>query len=333
MQALIFVVLVVLIGSALFSCVEAALFSVSLGRARVLAEQKKRGSANLVKVKENIRRPITVIVILNNIFNIAGSITVGAITGQVLGNAWIGVISAILTFLIIVLGEIIPKTLGENYAEPISLFAAGPLLASTKIFLPFIWLTEKLTSPFAKKNKIVSEEEIRILSHLGHLEGSIEKDEKEMIQKVFRLNDLTAEDIMTPRTVVEALEYDKTLDEAEDEIYALNHSRLPVYRGDLGIVGIVHQRNLLIAIGRDQGKKKISDFQEPPVYVSEKMKADELLPFFQKRRCHLAIVRDEFGGTSGVVTLEDVLEQLVGEIVDETDEETDMRIKAKQIQK
>ncbi len=332
MQTLIFVVLIVLFGSALFSCVEAALFSVSLGRARVLAEQKKRGSANLIKVKENIRRPITVIVILNNIFNIAGSIMVGAMAGQVLGNAWVGVISAVLTFLIIILGEIIPKTLGENYAEPISLFAAGPLLASTKLFSPFIWFIEKLTSPFSQKNKTVSEEEIRILSHLGHLEGSIEKDEKEMIQKVFRLNDLTAENIMTPRTVVEALEYDKTLDESEDEIYDLNHSRLPVFKEDLDdIVGIVHQRNLLIAIGRDQGKKKISDFEEPPIYVSEKMKADELLPFFQKRRCHLAIVRDEFGGTSGVVTLEDVLEQLVGEIVDETDEEIDMRIKARKM--
>ncbi len=332
MQALIFVVLIVLSGSALFSGIEAALFSISLSRAKVLAEQKKKGSAALVAVKENIRRPITAIVIFNNTFNIIGSIMVGVIASRIFGSGWIGVISAIFTFLIIILGEIIPKTLGENYAEAISLFAATPLIASTKIFSPIIWIIEKITLPFASKNKIVSEEEIRILSHLGHLEGSIEKDEKEMIQKVFRLNDLTAEDIMTPRTVIEALEYDKTLDETEDEIYALNHSRLPVYKEDLDdIVGIAHQRNLLIAIGRDQGKKKISEFEEPPIYVSEKMKADELLPFFQKRRCHLAIVRDEFGGTSGVVTLEDVLEQLVGEIVDETDEEIDMRIKARKL--
>ena len=171
-----------------------------------------------------------------------------------------------------------------------------------------------MTTPFTKKSKMVSEEEIRILSHLGHLEGSIEKDEQEMIQKVFRLNDLSAKDIMTPRTVIEAFEADKTLRELENEIYSVSHSRLPVFNEDLDdIVGICHQRNLLIALGKDQKDKKISEFMEELKSVSEKMKADELLPFFQNRRCHLAIVKDEFGGTSGVVTLEDVLEQLVGD--------------------
>ncbi len=332
MQTLIFVVLIILSGSALFSCVEAALFSISLCQAKVLAEKKKRGSASLVAVKTNIRRPITVIVILNNAFNVVGSIIVGAMAANLLGGIWIGVVSAILTFLVIIVGEIIPKTIGENYAEPIALFVAAPLLASTKLFLPVIWVIEKITSPFAGKSRMVSEEEIRILSHLGHLEGSIEKDEQEMIQKVFRLNDLSARNIMTPRTVIEAFEADKTLRELENEIYSVSHSRLPVFNEDLDdIVGICHQRNLLIALGKDQKEKKISDFMEEPKSVSEKMKADELLPFFQNRRCHLAIVKDEFGGTSGVVTLEDVLEQLVGEIIDETDEEIDMRIKARKL--
>lgn len=332
MQALIFVVFVILAGSALFSCIEAALFSISLCHAKVLAGKKKRGSAALVAVKENIRRPITVIVIFNNAFNIVGSIIIGAMAAELLGGVWIGVVSALLTFLVIIVGEIIPKTIGENYAEPIALFVAAPLLASTKIFLPVIWIIEKMTTPFTKKSKMVSEEEIRILSHLGHLEGSIEKDEQEMIQKVFRLNDLSAKDIMTPRTVIEAFEADKTLKELENEIYSVSHSRLPVFSEDLDdIAGICHQRTLLIALGKDQKDRKISEFTEETKSVSEKMKADELLPFFQNRRCHLAIVKDEFGGTSGVVTLEDVLEQLVGEIIDETDEEIDMRIKARNL--
>jgi len=297
-----------------------------------LAEQKKKGSASLVAVKENMRRPITVIVIFNNIFNIVGSMFVGIIASQVLDSAWIGAISAILTFLIIVFGEIIPKSIGENYAEKISLIAAKPLILATKIFFPFIWFIERATVYFTKKHKIVSEEEIRILSHLGHLEGSIEKDEKEMIHKVFRLNDLVAKDIMTPRTVVVALDGDKTLEELEEKIYSLTHSRLPVFHKSIDkIIGVCHQRNLLIALGKDQKKIKVSEFRHEVTFVPEDMKADELLALFQKQRCHIAIVADEFGGIAGLVTLEDVLEQLVGEIIDETDVEVDMRVKAKKL--
>lgn len=332
MQTLIFTILIILAGSALFAGIEAALFSVSLSRAKILAEQKRKGAGSLVAIKENMRRPIAVLVIFTDGFNIVGSMLVGVIASRIFESAGLGIVSAILTFLIIVFGEIIPKSFGENYAEKISLGAAKPLLFLTKIFSPFIWLIEKSTSRFTKKTKIVSEEEIRILSHLGHLEGSIEEDEKEMIHKVFLLNDLTAKDIMTPRTVIVAFEGEMTLAEAEDRIYSLNHSRVPVYHKNLdSVIGVCHARDLLAALGKGEKNKKISELRKEILFVPETMKADKLLPLFQKQRCHLAIVIDEFGGTSGLVTLEDVLEQLVGEIVDEKDKEVDKRIEAKKL--
>jgi len=333
-QTLIIIILAILLGSAVFSGIEAALFSISLSRAKIFLEKKKKGAGSLVIIKEKMSRPITVIVIFNNLFNIVGSIMVGAVAAQNFGSAWIGIISAMLTFLIIIFGEIIPKSIGENYAGPISLTVSAPLLLLTKFFYPAIWFIEKITKSFTVRKKIISEEEIRILSHLGHLEGAIEKDEKEMIQKVFKLNDLAARDIMTPRTAVVALDGDNSIGSIEKKIYSLTNSRLPIYRGSKDkITGVCHQRELLIALARAEKDKKVSEFRREVMVVPEYMKADDLLSFFQKQRCHLAIVVDEFGTTLGIVTLEDVLEQLVGEIVDETDEHVDMRVKARKARK
>ena len=336
MEELILVILVILVGSGICSMVEAALFSISLSRARILLEQKKFGAISLLKIKGNMHRSITVIVIFNNIFNIAGSIFVGLIAMETLGSAWIGVVSAIFTFLIIIFSEIVPKTVGTSYSEPIALYTAKPLLLITKLFSPIIWFIDLFIKPFSAKKRIVSEEEIKILSRLGHIEGSIEADEEEMIQKIFTLNDLTAKDIMTPRIVVKAFEGNEILNKIKDEIYSLPHSRFPIYENNLdNIIGVCHQRDLLIAFGKETEEKRIKEFikKDYLLFVNEKIKLDKLILIFQKQKIHLAIVTDEFGGTSGVVTLEDVLEQIVGEIVDETDKSIDLRIKAKKIGK
>ncbi len=334
MEKLIAVATIVVVGSAFWSLIEAALFSITLNKAKILREKRKLGSYSLVNLKENMHSTIAVIVIFNNVFNIVGSMVVGIIAVETLGRTWIGPVSAILTFLVIIFSEILPKNIGTKHSIPISLFVAKPVLWTVKIMAPFIWLIDLFTKRFWTKRERVSEEEIKMLSHLGHMEGSIEADEKEMIQKVFMLNDLTARDIMTPRTVVEALEADEKLNEIREKVYSLPHSRLPVYDEDLdNIVGVCHQRDLLIALGKDEGDRKVRDFlkKDRLLFVLEKTRLDELIPLFQKRKTHLAVVTDEFGGTAGVVTFEDVLEQIVGEIVDETDEDTDLRAKAKQI--
>ncbi|MCB9809326.1 HlyC/CorC family transporter [Candidatus Nomurabacteria bacterium] len=331
MGLLIILVIVLIIGSGLFSGVEAALFAISQGQAEIFLQQQKKGAKALLEVKQNMNRAITVVVVGNNIVNIVGSIFVGVLAGDVLGNQWLGLVSALLTFLIIVLGEIIPKTIGENYAERISLTVAPLVLALTRILMPLVWFFEKITSPFSVERALVSEDELKILSDLGHREGVIEDDERAMIENVFRLNDLCARDIMTPRTVVNGLQKDLILGDIKEEIFTLTNSRVPVFGEDYDdIVGLCHRRDLLRAIAKDEHNRTVGEFAQPALYVSEKLRVDVLLPLFQRKREHLAIVKDEFDGTSGLVTLEDVLEQLVGEIVDETDEHIDTREQARQ---
>jgi len=330
MEILIILTIGLIVGSGLFSGIEAALFAVSHGQAEIYVKQEKTGAESLLSVKQNMGHAIAVIVIGNNIVNIVGSIFVGVVAADVIGNEWIGMISAVLTFLIIILGEIIPKTIGENHAETISLIVAPAVYFLTKALYPLVWIIEKITSPFAVERALVSEDELRILSDLGHREGVIENDEREMIENVFRLNDLSARDIMTPRTVIVSLQKDAVLGDIKEEIFEMTNSRLPVYDEDMDdIVGICHLRDLLEAIAKDEHDKTVEDFTDPVFFVSEKLRVDVLLPLFQRKREHLAMVKDEFDGTSGVVTLEDVLEQLVGEIVDETDIHIDSRAQAR----
>jgi len=331
MNFLIIAVIIMLFGSGFFSATEAALFSAPINKAKVLANQKKRGAGFLLKIKKDMRPTITVLVVFTNIFNIAGSIFIGSIAADVFGSASIGLFSAVLTFLVVVFAEIIPKSIGESFAVPISLSLSAPLFYTTKVFSPLVRLIELFTKPLPKKKKTISEEEIRTLSNIGFLEGVIEEDEKEMIHRVFLLNDLKVKDVMTPRTVVTAFNANKTLEDLEEEIYSLSHSRIPIYKDSLdNIVGICHQRDLLISFSREEKKKPLTDFiSRKAIKVDENEKIDKLIPVFRKTRCHLAIVVDEFGGTAGVITLEDVLEQIIGSVIDETDETVDLREKAR----
>ncbi|NCF75102.1 MAG: DUF21 domain-containing protein [Xanthomonadaceae bacterium] len=324
------IIILVLFGSALFSGIEVALFSIPIGKVMALAKQKKAGAKSLLEIKKKISRPITVIVIFNNIVNIVGSILVGVAVSKSLGDAWLGIISALFIFLVIIFGEIIPKSIGENHAEKIGLITAKPILIATKIFTPIVWLFEKITKKFSSKKTTISEDEIKILSHIGRAEGTIEKDEQEIIQNVFSMNDLCARDIMTPRSVMIAFDSTKALSELKDKIYNSPHSRVPIFKKDNNnIIGVCFIKELLVALAKDEINKKVFEFKHQAIMVSDKVKVDYLLMLFQKKKSHLAIVKDKFGTVLGVITLEDVLEQLVGEIVDETDEATDLREEAK----
>lgn len=331
---IILVGIAVLLGSALFSSIEAALFSVSIGKAMSFVEQGKKGSKAFLKIRENISRPITVIVVCNNVINIAGSIFIGFLVTEQLGSAWLGFTSALFTFLIIIFGEIIPKNIGGNYAEKISLAVARPLLFLTRVFTPIVWFFEQITSRVNVEQNIASEEEIKILSHLGHLEGSIERDEKEMIQNVFRLNDLRARDIMTPRSMMVTFSSHSKIGDIKEKIFDCVQSRIPIYDKDVNdIIGLCFLKEMLIALGKDETDRMVSEFSYEILSISSKIRVDYLLSLFQKKKTHLAIVRDQYGTILGLVTLEDVLEQLVGEIVDETDEIEDLQEQAKYLSK
>ena len=328
MLAIIIVVTIVLSGSAICAAAETALLSISPIRVRQLAQSKKPVALALAGIRHKINRPIATIVILNNTFNILGSITIGSLAAAVLGASWLGLFSGVLTFLIIVFGEIVPKTLGQRYAEPICLTIAIPVKFLTVIFTPLVWLVERVTAPFTKGNNIptTNEAEIKFLTKIGFQEGVIEDDEAEMIQRVFQLNDLTASDLMSPRIIVTYLKGDLTLEECQSEIIQSQHTRILVIDDTIdNVTGLVLKDELLTATIQGDRDRKIGDLVRQVRFVPETIRADKLLKVFQETREHLAVVLDEYGGVAGVVTLEDVLEVLTGEIVDETDRNVDLQ--------
>ncbi len=328
MFQLIVATLIVLSGSAFCAGAETALLSVSKIRVRQLAQSNKPAAKALLSIRENMNRPIATIVILNNIFNIVGSIVIGSIVTKYLGEKWLGILTSILTFLIIIFGEIVPKTMGERYADRLALVVAIPVKSLTFLLKPLSWLIEKATLPFLRgqKQPTTNEAEIQFLAKIGRQEGIIEADEAEMIQRVFQLNDLAAIDLMTPRTMTTYLYGNRTLADSKDDIIASQHTRIPVVKDSIDqILGIALKDELLTAIVEGKNDQTVDRFTRNVRFVPETVRADKLLATFQESREHLAIVLDEYGGVSGVVTLEDVLEVLTGEIVDETDRATDLQ--------
>lgn len=330
MTTLLIVAFLVIFISALCSGTEAALFSVPIMKVRQMADEAEKGSIKaLLAIQEKLNRPIAMIVIVNNIANIGGSAIVGMLAAELYGSYWAGVLSGGLTFAVIIFAELIPKTLGEKHCLGVSLFMARPVLLLTKIMTPFIWLVELFIRPFVGKDVqtlSTDEREIRFMAQLGEEEGVIEADELEMLQGVFQLNDRTARDLMTPRVALTVIAGDAVIQEVQDEIIDSQHSRIVVIGESRDEVhGVVLKTSLLTAIVRGQGSDKVHQHGYLPVEVNHDAKADDILPIFQKSRQHLAIVRDEFGGVDGVVTLEDIIEELTGEIVDETDTHEDMR--------
>jgi len=337
MISLVIAVCIVIVGSALCSGIETALLSIPLLRAKQLAQGKPGpGAIALLSIRQHVSRPIATIVVLNNIFNIVGSMIVGRLADQQFGSTVLGIFSACLTFAIILLAEILPKTLGERYAEKIGVVVAIPVKGATFAFTPLIWLLEKITAPLTKGSKrpVTNESEIRLLTILGYQEGLIEDDEAEMIDRVFRLNDLMAADIMTPRVAITYIPGSAVLQEVQNEIIESQHTRILVIEDDLDhVIGVALKAELLANLVQGNGNTLVKSIMREVHYVPDTERTDSLIKTFQSLREHLMVVVDEYGGVSGVVTLEDTLEVLTGEIVDETDRNVDLQALARQRQK
>ncbi len=328
MIELLITALTIILGSATCAMAETALFSVPRIKVQQLAQSKQPGAAALLAVRKELNRPIATIVILNNIFNIVGAAVIGILADKVLGQAWVGVVTGIMTLLIIIFGEIVPKTIGERYAQTIAVIFALPVRFLTVVFIPLVWLVEKITLPFTRSKKIptTNEAEIRFLATIGYQEGVIEDDEAEMIHRVFQLNDLTAADVMSPRITITYLHGDCTLGTVEQSIISSQHSRILVVKDSLEqVLGLALKHELLTALIQGKYEQQVATLIRPVHFVPEMVRLDKLLKNFQDTHEHLVVVLDEYGNISGVVTLEDVLEVLTGEIVDETDRIIDLQ--------
>ncbi|OGY98187.1 MAG: hypothetical protein A3E09_00075 [Candidatus Liptonbacteria bacterium RIFCSPHIGHO2_12_FULL_60_13] len=320
MSTLILFVLLLLFLDALVSAAEAAIYSVPLHRAKFLADKYRLGKI-LLPLKESMERPITTLIALSNFITILGSVMTGIIADRVFGEEWVGAFAAVLTFLVMVFGEIAPKRLGERYAEHVALAAAPAVLALSGIFTPITWLIQKITRPFlGSVPKTTSEEEIAFLAGVAEKEGAIEHEENRLIQTIFRFNDITAADIMTPKPLVDFIDGNRTVAELAEAVKTAKHSRLPVYENDANnIVGVVHQRNLLIALANGEVDQPVKNFAWDAMIVPESRPIDDLLKDMREKRAQLAVVISDYGNVVGVVGIEDIIEELVGEIIDEKD--------------
>ena len=228
---------------------------------------------------------------------------------------------ALFTFCVIVFAEIVPKTLGESYAVRLAPLVAPAVLFLTGVFRPMLWLIDKGLGRLRSGEAVraVTDEAIKRMAQLGREAGSIEKGESLLIRRVFRLNDITADDMMTGVDRIEALPGDVPIGEQRKRILDLRHSRVPLTAEDGQVLGMALTRDLIAAAARDEFQATPTDFAQEALHVRNDLAADDLLRIFQGKEQHLAIVEDADGRMVGVVTLEDVLEELVGEIADEKD--------------
>lgn len=322
-----FLVLVfLLVMSGVFSGSETALVALSLARAEGLVKEGRHGAHALYELKRDPSRMLIAILIGNNVVNIAASAMATVIATEWFGSIGPGIAVGVLTVLILVFGEITPKSLATRYSERISLAIAPPMLGFMRLIYPLVWLFNQLTNYVQHRtgparDPTVTESELISMVEHGEAEGTIEADERDMIERVFSFNDLTAGDVMTPRYQVFAMSGDQPIVGALPEIIGRSYTRVPIYGRDPSeIIGVVYMRDLFESVVEGSQQQSLDSISRKPLFVPTYQPIDELITLLRRRKQHLAIVVDEHGSMQGVVTLEDLLEELVGEIYDESDE-------------
>jgi len=310
--------------SGFFSGSEIALFSVPESRARAFREEGRRGSRALLALKADQERILITILIGNNLSNI-GAASVATYTATLaLGSAGVGVATGVMTLVVLFFGEIVPKSFAASNADRIALLTAPLLKGLSRGLLPLVIPLEKLTRAVVpdtgNAEPTVTETEIRALARMGYREGSIEHHERELIEKVFALDTTRAWEVMTPRVDIFAWPADLRLADIAEDLRTVPYSRIPVYGDSLDeIRGVLYTRDAYQALITGLRDVPLGSLAREPVWVPGTVSLVQLLGDFQSRRVHRGMVVDEHGGTDGLITLEDILEELVGEIDDETD--------------
>ena len=327
-------VLIVLVVSALCSFTEAALYSVRTPYVRRLGESGSSAGQLLQEFKLNMERPIAAILIVNTAANTAGAAVAGAQAGGLFGDRGVLFFSIAFTLAVLFFSEIIPKILGVSYNRPVARYFAVPLNWLMTILHPMIWLVEGVARLLQPKNQHIAfpEEEVRQVAMLSAEEGSIMGSEAELVKNVLALDQVTARDIMTPRPVIQKLASETTVGAASIEIKEWTYSRIPVYASEDSDrwVGVALSRDILAALARDEFELTIGSLARPVDFLPESTRGHVLLRHFLKNKRLLSAVVDEYGSVVGIVTLEDVLESIIGhEIMDEVDVTADLQSLAK----
>lgn len=334
MGLLIFYLILAIGVSFLCSILEAVLLSITPSFVAVLEREDAKSGKILRDLKQDIDRPLSAILSLNTIAHTVGAAGVGAQAQVVFGNAYVSITSAILTLLILVFSEIIPKTLGATYWKKLSGFAARVTNILIIITYPLVLLSQGITKILSSEEKqpTVSREEFSAMADVGFEEGVFEEGESNIFKNLIRFRSLRVKDIMTPRIVVVKFQEDQTIKEILDKKDELRVSRMPVFgEDDEDITGYVLKNDLYYNLSEENGDKKLKEIKREVLIVPETISLKTLFERLLEKQEHIAVVVDEYGGLSGVVTMEDVVETLLGmEIVDEIDAIEDMQKLARQ---
>ena len=336
------ILFIMILLSGFFSASETAFSSVNLIRLRQYAEEGKRGAKRALSVAERFDEVLLAILIGNNIVNLASASLATIVATEVLslGASGVPIATAVMTVLIIIFGEILPKSYAKENAESLTLVIGNIYYYLTLILKPlikvFMVLKELVAKLYRKKEAepSVTEDELNVIIDTMEEEGVLEQEEVEMIQSVLDLSETRVKEIMTPRVDMVSINLQASLDEVKEVFLSEKYSRIPVYdESNDDIVGILYQHDVFVHLIENENQPLvISDVMKNPIFIPCGMKVSDLLSRLQQEKQHMAIVSDEYGGTAGLVTMEDALEEVVGEIYDEHDEEEQLLIKLSEAQ-
>ena len=330
MTALLVYFFIALVVSFLCSLLESVLLSVSHAHIAVLVKEGSKRGNLMFSLKENINRPLSAILTINTIANTVGAAGVGAQTYSVFGSSWVAISSIILTISILFFSEIIPKTLGANYTKSLVGFTAYMIRILIFLVFPMVFIGEKISkilSRDSQDNSKASRAELIAMAELSEDEGAIDSQEGDIIENLMKLDNILAEDVMTPRSVIFSLSNEDTVGQVVNKYSPLVFSRIPIFKNSLDqVIGFVHRYDLVNKQAEDKFDVTMNSLMEPVHTVKDSDSVSTILDQFVKRRQQIFIVEDEFGTTTGLISLEDAIETLLGvEIVDEHDSVVDMR--------
>ncbi|HSJ13571.1 MAG TPA: hemolysin family protein [Longimicrobiales bacterium] len=318
--------------SALLTAAELAVFMLNEARVRALAEEGTRGAAALAQLRQRPERTLVLLRFLDTLADVSA----GALAAYLVFQQWhllgLAAVIGLVTLLVLYLGELLPLGIAANHGVRLALAIAPTLLFMTRVLSPLLVVLARLANLHPDRREgptaTITETEIRQLTALGHNEGGIEEHERELIERAFRLDETKTWGIMTPRVDVFAWRDSLTLAQIASELGTVRYSRVPVYGESIDdITGVLYVRDAYQALVGGQRDVSLRALAREPLIVPGSVTLTKLLRDFQTRRIHLAVVVDEYGGTDGLVTLEDVIEELVGEIVDETDVAEDLIVR------
>ena len=332
-QIILLVILVILSG--FFSSAETAFTAANRLKLRHMAEEGSKSAKRALRLIENPSKLISALLIGNNIVNIFASSLATLVAIDLYGISATGIATSILTIVIIIFGEITPKSFATQHAEKVSMMFSKPVGILMTLLTPFViifysissWIIRLFGGDISQSHPLVTEEELKTMVDVGSEEGVFEQEEKEMLHNIFDFGDLQVRDIMVQRVDITALDVDATYEEVLEIVKDEQFSRFPVYREDIDdIIGILNVKDLLFLTEGEKQSFKLENYIREPYFAYEFKRITDLFKELKKTRTHISIILDEYGGTVGIVTIEDLLEEIVGEIDDEYDDDKETDI-------